>query len=188
MSGIFSRMFASRRASRHKVDRKLLSAICKTVSPGGSIVDVGCGSGDLAVELQELGYYVTAIDGVVPAEAKIAIRPADLSLPLDKEAFADVVRRWAICIEVGEHIPADRESVFLDNLCWLGPKGVICSWALPGQRGRGHVNCLDPHVVAARICDRGFYLDWDATSIARGTAGDGWDKKLLVLRKVEAPQ
>ena len=45
-------------------DRKRITTehILATVSPGGKILDAGCGAGNLAIELAELGYSVHGID------------------------------------------------------------------------------------------------------------------------------
>ena len=38
-------------------------------------------------------------------------------------------------LEVGEHIPADYEAIFLDNLARHAKEGVLLSWARPNQGG-----------------------------------------------------
>lgn len=181
MSGIFSQLFASRRSVKHSADRHLLAAVCATINPSSFIIDVGCGSGDLLKELYDVGYSCLGIDGVIPSRAHVPIRKVDLSKPIDKNAFDGVPRQWALCIEVGEHIAQEDESVFLDNLCWLGPMGIMCSWAIPGQRGRGHINCLSPEHVEEKMWGRGYRRDAFHTIVARDIAGKNWNKKLIVF-------
>ena len=46
----------------------------------------------------------------------------------------------AMSIEVAEHIPAQFEDQFVNNLIGSARDLVILSWAVPGQGGEGHVN------------------------------------------------
>jgi hypothetical protein len=41
---------------------------------------------------------------------------------------------------VAEHIPPEYESIFIENLISCNRKGIILSWAIPGQGGHGHFN------------------------------------------------
>ena len=101
---------------------------------------------------------------------------ADLAKPLILRDRADV----ALCIEVGEHVPEEFLEKFLDNIAIFATEMMIVSWAVPGQRGRGHVSCLDPDWVAAELGLRGWTVS-EKTEAARQMAGKGWNKKLLVL-------
>jgi 2-polyprenyl-3-methyl-5-hydroxy-6-metoxy-1,4-benzoquinol methylase len=47
---------------------------------------------------------------------------------------------WILSLEVGEHIPHQLEDVFIGNLVRHAKKGIILSWAVPGQEGHHHVN------------------------------------------------
>lgn len=42
---------------------------------------------------------------------------------------------WVISLEVGEHIPAEFESVFIQNIKQHAKNGVILSWSVEGQGG-----------------------------------------------------
>lgn len=47
---------------------------------------------------------------------------------------------WVQSLEVGEHIPPEKTSVFVNNLVKHAKNGIILSWAIPGQNGFSHIN------------------------------------------------
>merc|ERR1739842_266376 len=66
---------------------------------------------------------------------------------------------WAMSIEVGEHIPAESEDIFIDNITKHACKGIILSWAVPGQGGQGHINEQYNGHVIEQLKKRGFRHD-----------------------------
>lgn len=76
---------------------------------------------------------------------------------------------WGLCIEVAEHIPMEFEQIFMDNLKKLVKKGVIISWAYPGQGGQGHVNEKSGENVRVLFEKNGFLLKKEITESARET-------------------
>ena len=66
---------------------------------------------------------------------------------------------WALSMEVIEHIPAEFESVVLDNIDRAAARGVVLSWAAPGQYGFHHVNNRSPTYVNQTMFRRGFTFD-----------------------------
>ena len=60
----------------------------------------------------------------------------DLSKPFDLKIRYDCV----ISFEVGEHIPPQKEKIFIENLVKHSKKYIAISWAIPGQGGTGHFN------------------------------------------------
>lgn len=40
---------------------------------------------------------------------------------------------WVISVEVGKHIPAKFEDIYLDNLARHDREGIVLSWAVPGN-------------------------------------------------------
>jgi len=76
----------------------------------------------------------------------------DLTTRLTLASPADVV----LSLEVGEHLPAIYQDVFLDSLvnnarCW-----IVLSWAPPGAPGLGHVNELVNERVVELMRARGW--------------------------------
>jgi len=77
---------------------------------------------------------------------------------------------WVLSTEVLEHIPAEFESVALDNICRAAKHGVVLSWALPGVRGFYHVNNRPFTYVQKAMLRRGFTLDMKASMALHKTA------------------
>lgn len=197
LSGSFTAAFAERK--RWKLDPKLLAAIKYVLPPGCSVIDLGAGIGKTVLALREAGWeHTEGVDGI-PGIDKLS---NGLVLELDltgryvwHRLYADAPDAkqedigWrpgvAICIEVGEHIPADKQEWFLNNLADAARELLIVSYAVPGQRGRDHVSCRSPEWVANQLGKRSWELSEDITIMARSIAGKGWDKKLLVFKKTE---
>lgn len=178
-NGAFDSRFAERK--RWRVDDGLWAALRATLPAGVRVVDCGASVGKYVAALRMAGFFAVGVDGT-PGVAELSgglVRYADLSRPIYWEDPAD----WAMTIEVGEHIPPEYAATFLDNVAAAARDGLIVSWAVPGQRGRNHVNCQTPEWVAARLAYRGWRVDVNRTARARELAGRGWDRKLLVLTR-----
>ena len=76
------------------------------------------------------------------------------------------MRRFSVSLEVGEHIPPEYMGVFLANLT-ANAEYVALSWAVPGQAGLGHVNCMDNGLVVHLMHQSGFVLMEKETLAAR---------------------
>ena len=74
---------------------------------------------------------------------------------------------WVMSLEVGEHIPAAKESIFLNNIIRHAKTGVVLSWAVPGQPGRNHINNLSNDQVKEKMLKLGFRSDYKAQNIIR---------------------
>lgn len=170
----------ARRKDAKPVDEGLCRAILSAIPVGAGVIDLGAGLGRYVRWMRQRGYDAVGYDAIphVERESGGLVRHADLST-----ATAWEPRRWTLCVEVGEHVEREREAVVLDNLARSAKSGLLVSWAVPGQRGSGHVNCRTPEHVACELGARGWRLDEAATLGARKVAGRGWDRKLLVLRR-----
>ena len=116
--------------------------------------DFGCGDAAYAKALNDAGLSVACYDGN-PATPQIT---DGLGAVLDLTSDFDFgPRDWVICLEVGEHVPKEYEAKLLDNITKHASTGVIMSWALPGQRGTGHVNLQTNDYIASQMRDRGFH-------------------------------
>jgi SAM-dependent methyltransferase len=106
-----------------------------------SAVDVGCGIGTWAAELGRLGATdVVGVDGAYVEPGELLIPPdtfvaRDLCQPLQLERQFDL----AVCMEVGEHLPASAARHLVAELCGLAP-AVLFSATIPYQGGNHHVN------------------------------------------------
>ncbi|XP_063589708.1 uncharacterized protein LOC134766710 [Penaeus indicus] len=109
--------------------------------------------------------------------SKGMIEPLNLADPVDLGRRFD----WVMSIEVGEHISAKSEEVFLDNLVKHACKGVVLSWAVPGQGGHNHVNTRPNDYLKSKMADRGLVADDEAEKRIRGAVDTEWFKNTLMV-------
>lgn len=137
---------------------------------GKQVIDFGCGLGTYSSHLLNQGFnLVIGIEGSVGGYSPDFIKKWDLSLRIqDMDQFLELKENSynSICLEVGEHIPSKYESTFLDNLSSLTQNKLILSWAIRGQGGHGHVNCLNNEEIIDKMSMCGFtYLEEDTEKI-----------------------
>lgn len=65
----------------------------------------------------------------------VLIRQVELTVPFPEPCTP---YDWITCLEVAEHIPRTFQDTFVANLNCNALKGLILSWAPPGQAGRGN--------------------------------------------------
>jgi len=146
--------------------------------------DFGCGLGNYLKDLEDNGFtYLTGFEADPPRNSKFQhILKYDLSI-----AFTLPVKGNVISLEVGEHIPVEFMDVYLDNITNACNNYLITSWAVKGQAGFGHVNCLDNHEIIPEIEKRGFKLMEKETQEVRSInlSEAPWFKNtLLVFKKI----
>ena len=128
-----------------------------------NIIDFGCGDGRYLRDLKSNGFNnLLGIEGDPIPREYVEIIKGDLSLPIHLNRKGVV-----ISLEVGEHIPKEYESVFLDNLSRHCDSVLITSWAIRGQGGYGHVNELNNDEIIPKIENLGFNYDKEASESAR---------------------
>lgn len=152
------------------------------------VIDIGCGTGYYTNYIQSdlVGSY--GYDGN-PHTKKIAGKHfdiADFSIPQYLGEYD-----WVLSLEVGEHIPAEYEDIFIDNLHRHNRQGVVLSWAVPGQGGDGHVNCRSNEYIIDKFEALGYELAIYTTNYLRNSCAKYpipcyWFRDtLLVFRKNE---
>jgi SAM-dependent methyltransferase len=151
-----------------------------------SVTDFGCGLGEYLAKLSPIVSNAIGVEGSIPKAAKFEyIIQGDLTTDLKSKAFtSDLV----ISLEVGEHIPAEFMGVYLDNITNHSAKYLITSWAVRGQAGFGHVNCLDNAEIIPEFEKRGFKLLEKETEKARLIIEDKahWFRNTLFIFKNNA--
>ena len=151
-----------------------------------SVTDFGCGLGEYLSKLSPIVNNAIGVEGSIPKQAKFEyIIQGDLTTDLKSKAFtSDLV----ISLEVGEHIPAEFMGVYLDNITNHSAKYLITSWAVRGQAGFGHVNCLDNSEIIPEFEKRGFKLMEKETEKARLVIEDKahWFRNTLFIFKNNA--
>lgn len=166
----------------HIHDRSLSNALCQYLLDNEikTVVDFGCGMGDYAKAFKAHNLTVEAFDGNPNTETLTEGigRVLDLSKPFYLKKKFDAV----ISLEVGEHIPAEFEVLFLDNICKHVRKKLIISWAVEGQGGSGHVNCRNNDYIIAQIEERGFkYNETASNKLRKAATNASWFSYTLMV-------
>ena len=90
------------------------------------------------------------------------VRYFDLTTPLSLPR-ADYV----MSLEVGEHVPRDKEMMVVRNLHAHNCKGIILSWAPPGKTGVGHVNTHSDKYLQGLFAELGYRVNRPVTRALR---------------------
>jgi hypothetical protein len=174
---------------RHKTDYLLAAAIGTYFDSPHAVADLGCGLGSYCKIFDAYGWNILhgfeGTKGIHKIAVWEAIFNVDLSVPIEKEMFRNKYD-FVLCLEVGEHIPEDREQVFIDNVCYFASKNIVLSWAVPGQySASGHVNCRSNDYVISELAKRGFVLDNDRTIKLRDLSYFEWFKNTVMCFEKE---
>lgn len=146
------------------------------------INDFGAGLGMYSKFLTDNGHLCYAYEGDPPPKAVFPLQKQDLTVP-----FEVLHKGNTLCLEVGEHIPPEYETVFLENLAENTLNMLVLSWAIPGQTGVGHVNELMNGEVVERLTRIGFVFNYTDTDWLRSfnyTDAPWFNNSLLVFEKL----
>ena len=144
-----------------------------------TIVDFGCGTAEYVSRLKDEGIKCEAYDGNpnTPEITKGFGKTLDFSEVVDLKKRFDCV----ISFEVGEHIPQQYETVFIDNLIRHFDKYLILSWAVEGQLGDGHINCRNNDYIIDIMKRRNIRYIEDLSLIFREKATLPWFKNTIMV-------
>ena len=107
----------------------------------------------------------------------------DVSTAADVQGVEPV--EWVMSIEMAEHVPRSLEAAVVANLHWLNTKGIVLTWALPGQPGSGHINGRSNRYVHSLLHQLGYTRDAEEEAKLRLTvnryrrAGSAEEKSVL---------
>jgi len=135
------------------------------------VLDLGCGPGYYLSVLAGRGFKCLGVEGT-PSIGEIADFGAIVEADLTKPLTIEWPRSTVVCLEVAEHIQEAFEATLLDAIDRYCSRVAVISWAIPGQRGRGHVNCRPSSYVYERFRGRGFELLPEMTFALREAAED----------------
>ncbi len=108
------------------------------------------------------------------------VQYADLTLP----GLRLPEYEYGLWLEVGEHVPDVLQQDFVKNISSHVAKGLVLSWARPGQPGVGHVNCLAEDAVLDLFSNYGFEPHPGITETHRaGSTLPCFQSNLLYLNK-----
>lgn len=167
----------------HAHDSRLAGAILKVLKARkiDTLVDFGCGTGEYARFFRRHGHVVEAYDGNPWTEQLTG----GIGQVKDLSQRFNLLKQFGcvMSLEVGEHIPAEFEQTFIDNIVKHSLDGgiIILSWAVPGQDGDGHVNCHTNDYIIQQMQQRGFYLENTLTNQLRKAASLRWFKNTLMV-------
>lgn len=116
-----------------------------------SVLDVGCGQGEWVNAFEELGVMAFGVDIAAPDH----LTRHDLIEPLFLGRTFDLV----LCLETGEHLPESAADTLVDSCAWHSDT-VVFSAAVPGQEGKGHINCQPHEYWHEKFAARGYEM-WD---------------------------
>jgi hypothetical protein len=176
-------------AHHHHVHSEKLSAwICNFAKQNKliNVTDFGCGLGRYLDSLKSIGVNGIGVEGDKPNGA-IFFDIVEYDLTFDLTNELGLKSELVLSLEVGEHIPKEHMTTYLDNITHHCEKYLITSWAVRGQEGFGHVNCLDNHEIIPEFEKRGFELMEKETEDARLVIEDKahWFKKtILIFKKI----
>ena len=169
-------------SEKHAFSQEMANWLALNLNSSKMLHDFGCGLGCYLKHLSQVGFSnLVGYEGVIPKDAVFKnIRSQDLSVGFSVECTGNV-----LCLEVGEHIPARYQDVFMDNICMACDNMLVLSWAKRGQPGFVHVNCLNNDEVIPEIEKRGFSFLEKETIGARLEMGEScyWFKDTLMLFK-----
>ena len=140
----------------HLHDAKLAAALVTAFRGANaeSVVDFGCGDGFYVKALLHACIRSWGFDGNPYIEVTHPyLHTHDLTKPIPASPGGG---DWGLCLEVGEHIPKQFETTFIENICKASRTGIILSWAVPGQMGQGHVNEQPNDYIEFMMSLRGF--------------------------------
>ena len=155
-----------------------------------SVIDFGCGSGDILAPFEKKGLEVLGIDASTAVQDYLKIKKENfLSFDLREEFYPDKKYDLAIAVEVGEHIEKEYDEMFMDNLCRASNRVL---WTADiGKPSRYHPNPQYPNYWMVKFFRRGFREDkgmTDSLKLATGKIKDIKDKyidRLVLYRKIK---
>jgi len=167
----------------HYDDVVLLSELKRIIHENQihSLVDMGCGSGFYASNFKDILHDVKCFDGN-PHTYEITnglCNVLDFSQPFNLNKTFDCV----MSLEVGEHIPKQFESIFLDNISKHSHNLILLSWAILNQPGDGHVNCQENSYIINEMKKRGFEYDERESQKIRQSNVIWWFKNTFMFFK-----
>jgi cyclopropane fatty-acyl-phospholipid synthase-like methyltransferase len=173
--------YIGHRVSSCHFDQKLAELLANLFR-GYTVADFGCGHGDYVRFLQSQGIDCQGFDGNPNTPNYCpGCFTCDLSEPLIGVRQWD----WILSLEVGEHIPLTRANTFLANVADFATKGIVISWAVPGQGGYGHINEQPNSFVSDYFSSAGFYQDHLWQVQLRQAASIWWFKESLMVFRYE---
>ena len=131
-----------------------------------SALDVGCANAFLLEEFQRAGKRIAGVE--------LSEDVLDFLSPAVREAvtigdFTAARGSWDLvcCVEVAEHLEPHRSEELVATLVETATGLIYFTAALPGQTGRGHINCRPHGEWLAWFTEAGWRVDRGGTDRLR---------------------
>ena len=131
---------------------------------------------------------VGCFDGQSDVESKTAGRCKYVDLTRSTKCLVPVVD-WVVCLEVLEHVPAEKEDAVLQALTGHATEGLVLSWGAEGQSGFNHVNGRNRIYVITKLRGLGFVYKDALSTRLRAVASYWWfrDTFMVFVRAPVSP-
>jgi SAM-dependent methyltransferase len=163
----------------YHLDEKLSLGLLSFIGQD-SFLNIGAGKGHYEKFLKENGYHGHhySLDAAPNVEQLTngAVHYGDASTPFHLPKFD-----WVISIEVAEHVPPQYEDQLMLNFVNHARKGVIISWATPGQNGIGHFNEKTKADVKKLFQAHSFHFCDDLTEVLSRNVYLGYIRRNLLV-------
>jgi cyclopropane fatty-acyl-phospholipid synthase-like methyltransferase len=158
----------------HMESPQLKEALTSVFNKKGinSMYDFGCGLGGYTKHFIDSGIKCKGYDGN-PDTPKLTNNLCGVLNLAEKFEFEPL--DYVLSLEVGEHIPKEFETTFIENIHNHNTKGCIVSWATlnPYQGGHGHVNNQDNDYIIARFIELGYDHDLETQNYIKESIKNG---------------
>ena len=129
-----------RNREKYRPDYEVLAQTLLDMVEFRTMFDIGCANGFLLEYFQRAGKDVAGID--LSPDVKHVL-PPNLVDRVQIGDFLQARGRYDLvcCVEMAEHLPAERSVELIDKVISLAKGAIYFSAAPPGQLGYGHINC-----------------------------------------------
>jgi len=160
----------------HYFDEKLAHELL-SIFANSKVVDMGCGTGQYVKFFEEHKICCDGFDGNPLTQLwNPKCKVIDFSQKVDIGVYD-----WVLSLEVGEHIPKQYEETFIRNLHESNRHGIVLSWAIPNQPGRGHFNCQSNSYIKNKMTELGYINDVSLEGKLRGICTLPWFRNTLMI-------
>lgn len=122
-----------------------------------SVIDVGCGAGKFLQLYKTKGINVFGIEGTLNKELQYTLKENEYKIQNLNESFNCGKYDLAICLEVAEHLKQNTDDNLIKSLT-NSSNIILFSAAIPGQLGKGHINCQWPSYWKVKFEKQGFVM------------------------------
>jgi len=128
-----------------------------------SMIDIGCGPGDMVMIASDRGIHAVGVDGDFTLKNTWKARDLQITLHDFTQGKPDIDFNFDLgwSVEFLEHV----EEQYLDNFMSIFAqcKYVVCTAAPPGHPGHHHVNCQPKEYWIEKFDGYGFEYDEEVT-------------------------